>query len=76
MDLVTGAKKVIIATEHTAYGKSRIVKRCSLPITGKGVVNWIVTDLALVENVEGAGLVLRERAPGVEVKEIIEKTEG
>ncbi len=76
MDLVTGAKKVIIATEHTARGNSRIVKRCSLPLTGKGVVDWIVTDLALIEHVRGIGLVLRERAPGVEVKEVIEKTEA
>ena len=76
MDLVTGAKKVIIATEHIAQGKSRIVKRCSLPLTGKGVVDWIVTDLALIEYVKGTGLVLRERAPGVDVKEIIEKTEA
>jgi 3-oxoacid CoA-transferase B subunit len=74
MDLVTGSKKVIIATEHVARGESRIVKRCSLPLTGKGVVDWIVTDLALIEHVKGAGLVLRERAPGVEVDEIIEKT--
>ncbi len=76
MDLVTGAKKVIIATEHIAQGKSRIVKRCSLPLTGKGVVDWIVTDLALIEHVKGTGLVLRERAPGVDVKEIIEKTDA
>jgi 3-oxoacid CoA-transferase len=76
MDLVTGAKKVIIATEHIARGKPRIVKRCSLPLTGKGVVDWIVTDLALVEYIKGTGLVLRERAPGVDVKEIIEKTEA
>jgi 3-oxoacid CoA-transferase len=76
MDLVTGSKKVIIATEHIARGKSRIVKRCSLPLTGKGVVDWIATDLALIEHVKGAGLVLRERAPGVDVKEIIEKTEA
>jgi len=76
MDLVTGAEKVIIATEHIAKGKSRIVKRCTLPLTGKGVVDWIVTDLALIENVRGKGLVLRERAPGVDVKEIVEKTEA
>jgi 3-oxoacid CoA-transferase B subunit len=76
MDLVTGSRKVIIATEHIARGKSRIVKRCSLPLTGQGVVDWIVTDLALIEHIRDAGLVLRERAPGVEVREIIEKTEA
>lgn len=76
MDLVAGARKVIIATEHTAQGKPRIVKRCSLPLTGKGAVDWIVTDLALIEYIKGIGLVLRERAPGVEVKEILEKTKA
>jgi 3-oxoacid CoA-transferase subunit B len=47
-----------------------------LPLTGRGVVNWIVTDLALIEYVEGTGLVLRERAPGVDVEEIVEKTDA
>ncbi len=74
MDLAIGAKKVFVAMEHEAKGKPKILKKCSLPITGRKCVNYIVTDLALLE-VTPKGLLLRERAPGVSVEEIQAKTE-
>src|SRR5437764_5080034 len=67
MDLVTGAKRVVIAMQHSAKGKSKIVARCNLPLTSARPVDLVVTDLAVIEQRAGR-LRLLETAPGVSVQ--------
>ncbi|HNW00168.1 MAG TPA: 3-oxoacid CoA-transferase subunit B [Chitinophagales bacterium] len=76
MDLVASAKNIIVAMQHTnKEGQSKLLKACTLPITGRGVVKKIVTELGMFE-VTPDGFLLIERAPGVSVSEIQAKTEG
>jgi 3-oxoacid CoA-transferase subunit B len=76
MDLVAAARRVIVAMEHaTKDGKPKILNQCTLPITGLGVVDTIVTEMGYRRVEKGKGLVLEEIAPGVTVEQIQAATE-
>jgi 3-oxoadipate CoA-transferase beta subunit len=76
MDLVAGVKNILVITKHTTKdGKSKIVEKCTFPLTGKGVVNRIYTDLAILEVTEG-GLLVDKLAPGISFDYLREKTEA
>lgn len=75
MDLVSGAKKVIIAMTHTAKGEAKILKKCTLPLTAIGKVKLIITELAVIE-VMPYGLLLKEIAPGMTVEDVLRLTEA
>jgi acetate CoA/acetoacetate CoA-transferase beta subunit len=75
MDLVVGAKRVVIAMQHTAKGKSKIVKHCNLPLTSIRPVDLVVTELAVISFAGGRATLL-ETAPGVSVGEVIAATEA
>jgi 3-oxoacid CoA-transferase subunit B len=78
MDLVAGVKKVVVVMEHSAKNEPKLLHKCTLPLTGTGVVDMVITDLGvfMVEKKNPAGMKLVEIAPGVTVDEIKAKTEA
>ncbi|MCA8902161.1 MAG: CoA transferase subunit B [Hyphomonas sp.] len=76
MDLVAGVKRIVVVMDHAnKKGESKVLKACTLPLTGKGVVNRIITDLCVMDVVEG-GLKVIELAPGVSMQDVKDKTEA
>ncbi|MGQ8363859.1 CoA transferase subunit B [Glaciecola sp. 1036] len=76
MDLVAGAKNIIVTMTHAdKHGNSKLLSECTLPLTGVNCITSIITDLAVLEVADGA-FHLKERAPGVSVEEIVQKTAG
>jgi acetate CoA/acetoacetate CoA-transferase beta subunit len=75
MDLVTGARRVIVAMLHTAKGKAKILRQCTLPLTSTRPVSLVVTELAVLEP-KAEGLVLKEVAPGVTPRDVIAMTDA
>ncbi len=75
MDLVSGAKRVIVAMQHAAKGKSKIVQKCGLPLTSARPVDLVVTDMAVI-GFENGRIMLMEAAPGVSIAEVIAVTEA
>jgi 3-oxoacid CoA-transferase subunit B len=78
MDLVAGVKRVVVVMEHTAKDQPKLLHRCTLPLTGSGVVDMVITDLGVftIDKAGDAGLTLIELAPSVSVEEIKSKTEA
>jgi 3-oxoacid CoA-transferase subunit B len=79
MDLVAGVRRVVVLMEHTAGGKPKLLKRCTLPLTGAGVVDLVITDLGVFRvssKGHDDGLVLVDIAPGVTLAELHQKTEA
>jgi 3-oxoacid CoA-transferase subunit B len=76
MDLVAGADNIIVTMTHASkHGESKLLSECTLPLTGKGCIKRVLTDLALLD-IEDGKFILRERAPGVTVEEIVALTSG
>ena len=76
MDLVAGVKRIVVVMDHcNKKGETKVLKACTLPLTGKGVVNRIITDLCVMDVVEG-GLKVVELAPGVSMQDVKESTEA
>ena len=76
MDLVAGADNIIVTMTHASKsGQSKLLSECTLPLTGKGCIKRVLTDLALID-IEDGKFILRERAPGVSVEEIKRLTQG
>ena len=76
MDLVAGADNIIVTMTHASKdGESKLLEQCSLPLTGAGCIKRVLTDLAYLE-IDNGAFILKERAPGVSVEEIKEKTAG
>jgi 3-oxoacid CoA-transferase subunit B len=78
MDLVAGVKKVVVVMEHSAKNEPKLLKQCTLPLTGAGVVDMVITDLGVftIDKKGKGGMTLIELAPGVPLEEIRAKTEA
>jgi len=78
MDLVAGVKRVVVVMEHSAKNEPKLLKRCTLPLTGAGVVDMVITDLGVfaIDKQAGGGMTLVELAPGATLDEIGSKTEA
>jgi 3-oxoacid CoA-transferase subunit B len=75
MDLVSGVRRVIVLMEHTAQGSAKLLRQCTLPLTGAGVVNRVITDLCVLD-VTPSGFEVIEMADGVTREQVIELTEA
>jgi 3-oxoacid CoA-transferase subunit B len=78
MDLVAGVKRVVVVMEHTAKGQPKLLRKCTLPLTGTAVIDLVITDLAVfsIDKTGGTGMTLIELADGVTLDEIKDKTEA